>query len=147
MGLVVSCRGAATPISFAFASGAARCPGGAAGRRTWSEPGKVVVLLDTPGTGRRKNQPWSKLTETYPWLGGISNAVGRGFENTIPSWRTIRHQATKSYSSRRTTRRRSQPRNSLKTATTVFEIPLISGSTTPLEYHLISNNQQRTNHS
>ena len=54
----------------------------------------------------------------------ISNTVGKGFENTVHFWRTLRHPATNNYMSQRTMRRESQPYTSRETAPTVFEIPL-----------------------
>ena len=45
----------------------------------------------------------------YRCLDWDSNTVGRGFENTVHFWRTLRHQATNNCMSRRAVRQKSQP--------------------------------------
>ena len=62
-------------------------------------------------------------------MGGISNTVGRGFENTVHFRRTLRHQAMDYCMSKGTARQKSQPRSSREVAPTVFENPLISCNT------------------
>ena len=57
----------------------------------------------------------------------LRKTVGRKFENTVHTWRTLRRQAAKGYVSRGATHQKSQP-YSQETAPTVFDIPLSARS-------------------
>ena len=75
-----------------------------------------------PPRGQTLRPPRQKVTSVltrstrFAVLRGISNTVGRGFENTVPFWRTLRHQATKGYMSQRMVRQKSQTYNPQETA-------------------------------
>ena len=72
---------------------------------------------------KKREQPndLARAREKSP-VGGISNTVGRGSGNAVHFWRTLQHQAAKSYMSQRTARQRSQPHTSQEAAPTAFEI-------------------------
>ena len=54
----------------------------------------------------------------------FGRTVGRGFENTVHLWRTVRRQAAKCDTSQGALRQKSQPCNSQETAPAACEMPL-----------------------